>query len=277
MSTCRYNDNGDEMIVLLKKGESLAVEKRGNELVPKYAVDFFVEELHHDSSSVRRLCKWGLNVPTFDRGGYIADHMNAESVNIGDSLFVLGGIGGTCVVERLQSPGSASTIQDPTGQTAGARSDLLDLATMEWRSLAIHNAWVLGSGISSGKLLASSQKDLCYLIAIDKGNLRFLCLHNASSIKTCVEKVVSGKKLKSKKNTLSYQLEKATQHTVQPMHACTFCGIFEAPGVTPFKCCARCRVPFYCSRECQTRHWKKKGGNHKAKCHPTAGDEGLTP
>jgi hypothetical protein len=34
MSTCRYNDNGDEMIVLLKKGKSLAVEKRGNELVP---------------------------------------------------------------------------------------------------------------------------------------------------------------------------------------------------------------------------------------------------
>jgi hypothetical protein len=199
-------------------------------------------------------------------------------VNIGDSLFVLGGIGETCLVERLQSPGSASIIQDiPIGQKTGVRSDLLDLATMEWRSLAIHNAWVLGSGLSSGKLLASSQKALCYLIAIEEGSLRFLCLHNASLIKSCVKKAISGKKLQSKKNTLSYQLEKATQHTVQPMHSCTFCGIFEAPGVAPFKCCARCRVPFYCSRECQGRHWKKKGRNHKAMCHPTAENEDPTP
>jgi hypothetical protein len=282
MSTCRCNANGDEMIILLKKGKSLTVEKQGNELVPKYAVDFFGEarELHPDSSSVHHPCKWGLEVPTFDRSGYIADFMFAESVNIADSLLVLGGIGGTCVIERLQSPDSASSMWDwdnPIGQTTGVRSDLLDLATMEWRSLAIHNAWLLGSGISSGKLLASSQKDLCYLIAIDAGNLRFLCLHNVSSIKSCVEKAISGKKLKSKKNTLSYQLKKATQHTVQPMHSCTCCGIFEAPGVTPFKCCARCRVPFYCSRECQTRHWKKKGGNHKEACSPTAEDKGPAP
>jgi hypothetical protein len=178
-------------------------------------------------------------------------------------------MGGVCVVERVQSPGSASSILDnPMGRTTGVRSDLLDLATMEWRSLTIDNAWLLGSSISSGKLLVSSQKDLCYLIVIDEGNLRFLCLHNASSIKSCVDQAISGKKLKSKKNTLSYQLKKATQHMVQPMHSCTCCGIFEAPGVTPFKCCARCRVPFYCSRECQTRHWKKKGGNHKEACNP---------
>jgi hypothetical protein len=277
MSTCRYNANGDEMIILLKQGESLTAEKRGNELVPKYAIDFFGEarELHHESSSVRRSCTWGLGVPTFDRSGYIADHtMSAESVNIADSLLVLGGMGKTSVVERLQSQGSASYILDhPMGQTTGVRSDLLDLATMEWRSLAIHNSWLLGTGISSGKLLASSQQDLCYLIAIDEGNLRFLCLHNASSIKSCVEKAISGKKLKSKKNTLSYQLKKATQHTVQPMHSCTCCGIFEGPGVTPFKCCARCRVPFYCSRECQTRHWKKKCGNHKEACNSIAQDD----
>jgi hypothetical protein len=204
MATCRYDGDGDEMIILLKKGESLTIEKRGNELVPKYAVDFFGEawEAHPDSSSVRRPCKWGLNVPTFDRSGYIADPMFAESVNIADSLLVLGGMGGTCGVERLQSPGSVSSILDHSmgrttmGRTTGVRSDLLDLATMEWRSITIHNAWLLGSCISSGKLLASSQKDLCYLIAIDEGNLRFLCLHNASSIKSCVEKAITDKKLK---------------------------------------------------------------------------------
>jgi hypothetical protein len=193
MSTCQYNDSGDEMIVLLRKGKALTVEKRGNELVPKYAIDLFEEALeppvHHYSSSVRRPCNWGLNIPTSDKSGYIADHIHPESVNIADSLLVLSGMGGICHIQRLVSPGSASSRLDfPSGQKSEVRSDLLDLKTMEWRSLAIHNAWMLGSDVNSGKLLASSQSDLCYFITIDERRLRFLCLHNASSIKMCVEK-----------------------------------------------------------------------------------------
>ena len=30
------------------------------------------------------------------------------------------------------------------------------------------------------------------------------------------------------------------------------------------KCCSRCKVTYYCSKECQREHWKK--GNHKAVC-----------
>lgn len=48
---------------------------------------------------------------------------------------------------------------------------------------------------------------------------------------------------------------------------CARCGVGEAPG-GGLKACSQCGVVFYCSRECQTAHWKKKGGDHKSHCVP---------
>jgi hypothetical protein len=48
---------------------------------------------------------------------------------------------------------------------------------------------------------------------------------------------------------------------------CARCGVSEAPAGA-LKACSQCGVVFYCSRECQTAHWKKKGGDHKSHCVP---------
>lgn len=48
---------------------------------------------------------------------------------------------------------------------------------------------------------------------------------------------------------------------------CARCGVEEA-SVGAHKACSRCGVVFYCGRECQTAHWKKKGGDHKTHCVP---------
>jgi hypothetical protein len=51
--------------------------------------------------------------------------------------------------------------------------------------------------------------------------------------------------------------------------ACAQCGV-EEPSPQAHKACARCGAVYYCSRDCQTAHWKKKGGDHKSKCVPKA-------
>lgn len=48
---------------------------------------------------------------------------------------------------------------------------------------------------------------------------------------------------------------------------CARCGVSEA-SAGALKACSQCGVVFYCSRECQTAHWKKKGGDHKSQCVP---------
>jgi hypothetical protein len=45
---------------------------------------------------------------------------------------------------------------------------------------------------------------------------------------------------------------------------CGWCEAAEDPN-SPLKACARCKLIFYCSAECQAHHWKKKGG-HKQFC-----------
>lgn len=37
---------------------------------------------------------------------------------------------------------------------------------------------------------------------------------------------------------------------------CNFCSVAPNP-LTPFKTCGRCKVPAYCSKECQHKHWPK--------------------
>ena len=39
---------------------------------------------------------------------------------------------------------------------------------------------------------------------------------------------------------------------------------FSGKSSGGLKCCARCQVTYYCSKECQRQHWKQ--GNHKAVC-----------
>ena len=58
--------------------------------------------------------------------------------------------------------------------------------------------------------------------------------------------------------------------------ACSKCAKAE-PEPGAHKACARCGVARYCSRECQTAHWKKQGGDHKAACvpKPVEAEQGL--
>ncbi len=45
------------------------------------------------------------------------------------------------------------------------------------------------------------------------------------------------------------------------LRVCFNCG--QTEGKPPLKKCAQCSTALYCSRECQTAHWK----THKEKCH----------
>ena len=71
------------------------------------------------------------------------------------------------------------------------------------------------------------------------------------------------------------------QFLSDPDRSCAKCGGSEPEAGPPHKACARCGTVWYCGRECQTAHWKKKGGDHKAVCVPKpaeeTGTEGFTP
>ena len=47
---------------------------------------------------------------------------------------------------------------------------------------------------------------------------------------------------------------------------CAWCGATEGsiPGILRHKPCARCQITYYCSKDCQKRHWKE--GGHKQNC-----------
>lgn len=44
---------------------------------------------------------------------------------------------------------------------------------------------------------------------------------------------------------------------------CANCLRFQATGEERFYKCSNCRQVYYCSKDCQIRHWKK---NHKTRC-----------
>ena len=47
---------------------------------------------------------------------------------------------------------------------------------------------------------------------------------------------------------------------------CAWCGAKEGsiPGILKHHQCARCKLTFYCSKNCQRRHWRE--GGHKQNC-----------
>lgn len=53
---------------------------------------------------------------------------------------------------------------------------------------------------------------------------------------------------------------------------CFYCGTPEAAGTTSLKRCDRCEAAFYCSKECQTRHWR---AGHKLDCVQVQGSLGA--
>ena len=46
---------------------------------------------------------------------------------------------------------------------------------------------------------------------------------------------------------------------------CANCGAAD-PSEPAHKACSRCGIVYYCGRECQEAHWKKKPGGHKMEC-----------
>ena len=51
-------------------------------------------------------------------------------------------------------------------------------------------------------------------------------------------------------------------------HNCGGCGKLEPVYGNPHKVCTRCRSVYYCSIDCQTKHWKRKKRGHKSECKP---------
>lgn len=46
---------------------------------------------------------------------------------------------------------------------------------------------------------------------------------------------------------------------------CAFCGRVEDKGGPKMQFCSRCKCMYYCSRDCQAKHWK---AGHKKTCKP---------
>jgi hypothetical protein len=260
--------DGQDLILMLRQGKPIKIEKRGNELVPKFALDLLGLGEVRDG---RPTCWWHLNVDTLDSSGYIAMAGGSNtSAQIGQSVLVIG-CGNHGIIKKAELDGTTK-IDFQTEGRLEARVDALDIRSLEWRGTSIHNSWLLGADLKQAVFVPSSTDSTCsYLVTSDsKDELRLLCLHNVGAIGSCFTKKIEAKKILSKKNTLSYQIERARQETVRPTRECAFCHILEGPN-EKFACCARCRRPFYCSRKCQRQHWKT--GGHKQDCaKPTSED-----
>jgi len=109
-----------------------------------------------------------------------------------------------------------------------------------------------------------------HVVFIEGNQLQYLVLRHASKIQSSVEGPSPEKNLKSKKNSLSYQVKKGAESKSRPFLSCAACGMFETPAFHAFMWCSRCQMKAYCSQNSQGKHWSKSGGNHKAVCAPPA-------
>jgi len=253
--------DGQQMIAMLRQEKSEVNSKRGNEVVPKYALDLL--GVYHEND--RPEAFWILDVVISDRCGYIASAMDSACMQIGTTCLVLGSSAG--MVETLQTDGTKKI--DWGGGSVLASMSALDLTNWEWRGIDIYNVELLQGGetdfSSNHNLVPSSEAAHCHVASILSGRVQIHRISNLTSrvIASSFTKPLSARKRLSKKNTLSYQLARAEKNRVRPLRECASCRAFEPAGVN-FKCCARCRVPYYCSVKCQRRHWKQ--GGHKEHC-----------
>jgi hypothetical protein len=50
-----------------------------------------------------------------------------------------------------------------------------------------------------------------------------------------------------------------------PRAQCAACGAAQERG-KKLQMCSVCMEVGYCGKECQTEHWKRRGGGHKQQC-----------
>ena len=255
LNVFKIKNNGQNLLALLRQKKE--VNPRRNELVPKYALDLVIFE----QITFRPECFWLLDVQTTDRCGYMGSLMHTKSIQIGHVALVVGKRIGW--VEQQQLDGSVRldgnfNIDKQLTITA------LDVEQMEWRGLDMYKKDLITTE-KNPLLVPSSSKSACHLIMWSSKELQVFRLENLQSLSLCFTKPISKQKLQSKKFTVSYQIKKAQKKRMKAVRECAFCHVFEAlSGSThDFKCCARCRVPFYCSKKCQKQHWR---AGHKTEC-----------
>ena len=243
--------------VMLRPGQSVVNEKADNELMPKYEVDV-LEKTRSDLRLPNTLklgeLWWSKNIPTIDKSGYVVNP-HVASVQVGNLLFVFsfGGRDRSVRKRTGNGDGARETVQPFCAQPS---LEVLELTTMEWRAISLENSWVPGEWLFGfAELVYDSAVDQLHVIHAENNDVRFLCLHNVSTIKT---KVVKKNHRSSKKRSLQYQIQEATT----PFLVCQFCGSLEVPSVPAFLACGFCKAASYCSLECQKLDWK----DHKASC-----------
>jgi hypothetical protein len=249
---------GHDMLAMLRQRYPIANRRGGeNEVVPKFALDL-LGVAEPQGSTNRPSCWWNIDVPLRDRSGYIA-YNSSVCTQIGKTLVV---IGSSSYNLTANVEDNWPNLAPPDGIHISV--DALQLENLEWRGTYLHNSWLLGEKSNEFAIANSPESECCYVVAISETGLRLLCLHNTNAFESSFTKPISAKKTLSKKNTLSYRIKKAQKESVVPLRVCASCNIFEAEGVD-FSCCSRCRGPFYCSKTCQTLHWKAA---HKKECKP---------
>ncbi len=133
-----------------------------------------------------------------------------------------------------------------------------DITKMQWRGINIHPLELLTPPNSdfddSCHFVHGSDSEHCYCISPSSDVLRICGISNLHSVGNSPTKPLNSRQRLSKKNTLSYQLNKAKRDKSRPLRKCTSCGAFERPGINT-------TAP----KSCQKRHWK---AGHKHQCVP---------
>ena len=261
------NLDGRNWIALLREGYCERTRGMDNETIPKFALDIFGLPPSLPVSG-RLGYSWKLGVETSDRAGYIAPLLtHFTCVSSHSTILTIGSNVRSGFVQKEQPDGAIQVDMGRFLHSAESKAQIavLDLASMEWRGVNIYNFELLdGTDPGRPQLVKSSNPNSCYLITLSSTALKVFEIANLSALRDCYTKPVSTWKLQSKKQTLSYQVAKAEKNRVKPLRVCASCMMLENKDKPmSFKCCSRCRVPFYCSKLCQRNHWKRE---HKQEC-----------
>uniref|UniRef100_A0A7S3L3R3 MYND-type domain-containing protein n=1 Tax=Amphora coffeiformis TaxID=265554 RepID=A0A7S3L3R3_9STRA len=262
IATQTINVEGNHLVAMLRKGTPQVNARRQNEITDKYALDLLKLS---DGNFSRIDCAWALDVATVDRCGYVAlSGIGTACIHFDSMVFVMGSYLEEIVRKLKQKVHPRST---------GSHVDThaLDLKKMEWRKVNLYGMEYLNCGNHARyHLVASANTDLCHVLCHSDKGISLYRLSNLRSMRQCFAPPITERKMFSKKYTLSYRLKKAFKDKTRVLRECAQCGVFES-GNSVFSCCARCRVTFYCSKDCQRLHWKKSG--HKEKCVPAPSND----